>query len=114
MKSQVIRKKSAGHGKLLDAIGNRSARIGVLGLGYVGLPLACLFAEKGFAVTGFTRRRLPLKFEDWVKRMRTPDVQVAAIRALHRAVSEEVRRHFEIAENGDFVIDQAVIEMAPL
>jgi SAM-dependent methyltransferase len=71
-------------------------------------------AQAGFAVTGFTRRRLPLKFEDWVKRMRTPDVQVAAIRALHRAVSEEVRRHFEIAENGDFVIDQAVIEMAPL
>jgi UDP-N-acetyl-D-glucosamine dehydrogenase len=30
-----------------------TARIGVIGLGYVGLPLACLFAEKGFSVTGF-------------------------------------------------------------
>ncbi|MBL8710279.1 MAG: nucleotide sugar dehydrogenase [Rhodospirillaceae bacterium] len=29
------------------------ARIGVIGLGYVGLPLACLFAEKGFPATGF-------------------------------------------------------------
>lgn len=29
------------------------AHIGVIGLGYVGLPLACLFAEKGFPVTGF-------------------------------------------------------------
>ena len=27
--------------------------IGIIGLGYVGLPLACLFAEKGFSVTGF-------------------------------------------------------------
>ena len=29
------------------------ARIGIIGLGYVGLPLACVFAEKGFQVTGF-------------------------------------------------------------
>jgi UDP-N-acetyl-D-glucosamine dehydrogenase len=32
---------------------DRRARIGIIGLGYVGLPLACLFAEKGFATTGF-------------------------------------------------------------
>ena len=32
---------------------NRSAKIGVLGLGYAGLPLACSFAEAGFRVTGF-------------------------------------------------------------
>jgi UDP-N-acetyl-D-glucosamine dehydrogenase len=38
---------------LLRRIDARSARIGIIGLGYVGLPLACLFAEKGFAVTGF-------------------------------------------------------------
>lgn len=38
---------------LLHRIENRSAKIGVIGLGYVGLPLACLFAEKGFYVTGF-------------------------------------------------------------
>src|SRR5690348_1514312 len=31
----------------------RRARIGVLGLGYAGLPLACTFAEAGFRVTGF-------------------------------------------------------------
>ncbi len=38
---------------LLRRIDARSARIGIIGLGYVGLPLACLFAEKGFPVTGF-------------------------------------------------------------
>ncbi len=31
----------------------RTAKIGVIGLGYVGLPLAILFAKAGFTVTGF-------------------------------------------------------------
>jgi len=32
---------------------DRSARIGIIGLGYVGLPEAVMFAQAGFAVTGF-------------------------------------------------------------
>src|SRR5271170_1930559 len=32
---------------------NRTARIGIIGLGYVGLPLALLFSEERFPVTGF-------------------------------------------------------------
>jgi UDP-N-acetyl-D-glucosamine dehydrogenase len=31
----------------------RSARVGIVGMGYVGLPLALLFSEDRFAVTGF-------------------------------------------------------------
>jgi UDP-N-acetyl-D-glucosamine dehydrogenase len=38
---------------LLSKIEDRSARVGVIGLGYVGLPLALLFEERGFRVTGF-------------------------------------------------------------
>ena len=38
---------------LLRNLQDRSARIGVIGLGYVGLPLARAFHEAGFAVTGF-------------------------------------------------------------
>ena len=34
-------------------LSDKSARIGILGLGYVGLPLAMEFARKGFRVTGF-------------------------------------------------------------
>ncbi len=33
-------------------ISDRSARIGVIGLGYVGLPVAALFAQKGYDVIG--------------------------------------------------------------
>ena len=38
---------------LRDRVQERSARIGVIGLGYVGLPLAVEFAKAGFEVTGF-------------------------------------------------------------
>jgi UDP-N-acetyl-D-glucosamine dehydrogenase len=41
------------HAQLLARIGDRSARVGVIGLGYVGLPLALLFEESGFPVIGF-------------------------------------------------------------
>ena len=39
--------------ELLDKISAQSARIGVIGLGYVGLPLAVEFATAGFRATGF-------------------------------------------------------------
>ena len=39
--------------RLSARIGDRSAKIAVLGLGYVGLPLAIRFAKAGFPVIGF-------------------------------------------------------------
>ncbi len=42
----------APHDRLLKRISNREAAIGVVGLGYVGLPLAITFAEAGFSVLG--------------------------------------------------------------
>jgi UDP-N-acetyl-D-glucosamine dehydrogenase len=38
---------------ILQRIQDRQARIGIIGLGYVGLPLAVEFARAGFRVTGF-------------------------------------------------------------
>src|ERR687889_594160 len=35
-----------------DRIASRSARVGIIGLGYAGLPLAMAFAEAGFEVVG--------------------------------------------------------------
>jgi UDP-N-acetyl-D-glucosamine dehydrogenase len=37
---------------LAEKIKNRTARVGIVGLGYVGLPLAVEFAKAGFSVTG--------------------------------------------------------------
>lgn len=39
--------------ELKQRLENRTARVGIIGLGYVGLPLALLFSEKGIRVTGF-------------------------------------------------------------
>ncbi len=38
--------------ELQDRIARREARLAVIGLGYVGLPVACMFAEAGFHVSG--------------------------------------------------------------
>src|SRR4030095_1346773 len=40
-------------GRLLTMIESKTARVGVIGLGYVGLPVARAFVEKGFTVLGF-------------------------------------------------------------
>ncbi len=37
---------------LIEKIHKKSARIGIVGLGYVGLPLALAFGKEGFSVTG--------------------------------------------------------------
>ena len=37
---------------LVKKLQDRTARVAVIGMGYVGLPLATVFAEAGFEVTG--------------------------------------------------------------
>jgi UDP-N-acetyl-D-glucosamine dehydrogenase len=39
--------------QLLQKLQKRTAKIGIIGQGYVGMPLALVFAEAGYAVTGF-------------------------------------------------------------
>jgi len=39
--------------QLMDQLENRQASVGILGLGYVGLPLALAFSKAGFPVLGF-------------------------------------------------------------
>ena len=44
--------------QLLDKITNRTAKVGVVGLGYVGLPFAVEKAKVGFHVTGIEQNPL--------------------------------------------------------
>ena len=46
------------HNQLLKKIENKTAVIGIIGLGYVGLPLALEYAIKGFKTIG-TKAALP-------------------------------------------------------
>ncbi len=45
--------EESAHTATLERIWNREANIGIVGMGYVGLPLALLFSEQQFPVTGF-------------------------------------------------------------
>jgi UDP-N-acetyl-D-glucosamine dehydrogenase len=48
--------------ELLKKINDKTAVVGIIGMGYVGLPLALEFAEKGFQTIGFDidERKIPL------------------------------------------------------
>ena len=46
-------KESKAYVDLIAKIKNRSAQVGVVGLGYVGLPLSMELAKVGLRVTGF-------------------------------------------------------------
>ena len=62
-------------------IEQRHARVAVIGLGYVGLPLALLFSDKGFRVTGFDidqRKVSTLAAGDsYIFRITPPEIQKA-------------------------------------
>lgn len=47
---------------LLEKIQKRNATVGVIGLGYVGLPLAIQFVKTGFTVTGFDLDEEKIKY----------------------------------------------------
>jgi UDP-N-acetyl-D-glucosamine dehydrogenase len=70
---------------LLQIIKSRKAKIGIIGLGYVGLPLVIEFCKKGFSVTGFDID--PIKVEmlkegrSYIKHINLSDI--AACRDFH-------------------------------
>jgi len=65
--------------QLLTKISSRSAIIGIIGMGYVGLPLALTFAEKDFKVVGFDidEKKIPLlnKGESYIKHIDSSRIQ---------------------------------------
>ena len=68
---------------LKKKIQNKSANIAVIGLGYVGLPLAVSFAKVGYKVIGLD------KDENRVARVNAQDNYISDIvdRDLHKVVS---------------------------
>ncbi|MFR0674437.1 class I SAM-dependent methyltransferase [Enterobacterales bacterium AW_CKDN230030176-1A_HGKHYDSX7] len=66
-------------------------------------------SEAGLQVRSHTRQRLHLEFASWVERMRTPEAMREAIRALQRAMGEEVRQYYQIDHEGSFSTDVLVL-----
>jgi UDP-N-acetyl-D-glucosamine dehydrogenase len=80
--------------QLKNKIQQRQARIGIIGLGYVGLPLALLFSEQKFAVTGFDidRRKVDTLAQggSYIYRIRAEEIQTAKAQGFS-ATSEYAR-----------------------
>ena len=66
-------------------------------------------AEADLRVREARSFRLRLDFASWIARMATPEPLAAAIRALQRAMPEEVRAHFGLEPDGSFTVDGFIL-----
>ncbi|WP_250471622.1 class I SAM-dependent methyltransferase [Caballeronia sp. GAFFF1] len=64
----------------------------------------------GFDARVTERWRLPLEFEAWVTRMRTPAERVTAIQSMWENAPEEVRQYFGVKDDFSFELDALMIE----
>src|SRR6478609_3896855 len=87
---------------LLDRIQSQRARVGVVGLGYVGLPLAVEFARSGFTVTGIDldQRKIATisRGESYI-----PDVPSADVEALVSAGLLSATTDFSVVADLDTI-----------
>src|SRR3989475_5517070 len=89
--------------RLADRIRNGSARVTVIGQGYVGLPLAVEFARAGFNTTGLDTdldRVIALN----AGQSYTPDVDSELLKAVIEAGRYQVTSDFSALERSDVVI----------
>jgi SAM-dependent methyltransferase len=67
-------------------------------------------ARAAFLLRATRAWRLRMQFDVWTERMRTSELNMAAIRALQQAAPAEVQAHFGIEEDGSFMLDVVMIE----
>src|SRR5687767_10028814 len=87
---------------LLEKIQSRTARTGVVGLGYVGLPLAVELAKAGFRTTGIDLD--PRKVQAIAEgRSYIPDVTTEDVRRLHQAGTLDATTDFSVVAELDTI-----------
>ncbi|MEM4990685.1 class I SAM-dependent methyltransferase [Collimonas sp. H4R21] len=69
-----------------------------------------LLAEAGLRPAADNSWKLPLQFDTWVARMRTPPERVAAIKSLWDSAPSEVAAYFELQADYSFSIDVVQLE----
>lgn len=81
--------------KLEEKISNKSARIGIVGLGYVGLPLAVAFAEAGSKVLGvdIQQKRVDMvnRGQSYIADVTAEHLQAVVTNNLLQATTEQSR-----------------------
>src|SRR3989338_8952196 len=89
--------------RLVRRIERRTARVGVIGLGYVGLPMAVEFAKEGFSVTGIDLDAGRVRGVN-TARSYISDVPSEDLRALRRARRLRATSSFEVLGRQDAII----------
>jgi SAM-dependent methyltransferase len=79
---------------------------------YAAAEWTAALARCGFTLHALQTWRLRMDFPVWIARMRTPEVNVRAIRALQEAASTEVREYFAIEDDGSFLLDVFMMEVS--
>lgn len=89
--------------KLLDCIEKKTATVGVIGLGYVGLPLVTEFIKSGFHVTGFdvdsTKISLLKQGRSYIKHI--PSEKISVIKKSRRFLPTD---DFSLIKNTDCIL----------
>jgi UDP-N-acetyl-D-glucosamine dehydrogenase len=87
---------------LIKKLQDKTAKIGILGMGYVGMPLAVVFAEKGFDVLGIDPD--PRKVETFNKGISyIQDVPTETVARLHEACKLNMTSDFAALAEMDAV-----------
>jgi len=88
---------------ILEKVANNTERIGVIGLGYVGLPLAVNFAEAGVEVIGFDKSQAKVDKinhgENYIK-----DIRDAALREVVHKVKLKATTDFSLMKECDAML----------
>lgn len=66
--------------------------------------------KAGFSHTLPDQWKLPMQFDSWVARMRTPELRVQAIRSLFDSAPEEAQQYFALQPDYSFTIDAAMFD----
>jgi SAM-dependent methyltransferase len=77
---------------------------------YTPIEWKSMFMEAGFVIGAESAWKLPIDFNAWVGRMKTPTVFVDAIGSLLHNAPREVIDYFKVAEDGSFVQESILLE----
>src|SRR6476620_11486158 len=98
-----MREKMTNHSEILRRkIETHQAQVGVVGLGYVGLPLVVEFAQAGFCVTGIDVQQSKIKAIG-EGRSYIPDVTTADVMAFTKAGKLDATTDFAIVKELDTI-----------
>ena len=89
--------------KLIEKIKNNTAKIGIIGLGYVGLPLAVEFGKAGYSVTGIDISKEKIKLLNKCMNY-IPDIQDEEVNKLIKNGNLIATNDFNKIENLDVII----------